>query len=145
MTIIASMRLNPLCDRMKRRMERKEYKFHADRNSQIKMDGGRRALSAKGLIPMGGKSEKPLVEKIRFHLEEQIIAGRLKPRQRLVEEEIAREMSVSRSPVREALRARVQRDCRDNAQVVRRRCSPRVGGRRFPEMSLSTRAPEFAS
>jgi DNA-binding GntR family transcriptional regulator len=46
---------------------------------------------------MGGKSEKPLVEKIRFHLEEQIIAGRLKPRQRLVEEEIAREMSVSRS------------------------------------------------
>ena len=58
---------------------------------------------------MGGKSEKPLVEKIRFHLEEQIIAGRLKPRQRLVEEEIAREMSVSRSPIREALRA-LERD-----------------------------------
>ena len=54
---------------------------------------------------MGRKSEKPLVEKIRFYLEEQIIAGRLKPRQRLVEEEIAREMSVSRSPIREALRA----------------------------------------
>jgi DNA-binding GntR family transcriptional regulator len=54
---------------------------------------------------VGRKSEKPLVEKIRFHLEEQIIAGRLKPRQRLVEEEIAGEMSVSRSPVREALRA----------------------------------------
>ena len=54
---------------------------------------------------MGRKVEKPLVEKIRFHLEEQIIAGRLKPRQRLVEEEIAGEMSVSRSPVREALRA----------------------------------------
>ena len=46
---------------------------------------------------------------IRFHLEEQIIAGRLKPRQRLVEEEIAREMSVSRSPIREALRA-LERD-----------------------------------
>lgn len=58
---------------------------------------------------MGRKSEKPLVEKIRFHLEEQIIAGRLKPRQRLVEEEIAREMSVSRSPIREALRA-LERD-----------------------------------
>jgi DNA-binding GntR family transcriptional regulator len=54
---------------------------------------------------MGRNSAKPLVEKIRFHLEEQIIAGRLKPRQRLVEEEIAREMSVSRSPIREALRA----------------------------------------
>lgn len=53
---------------------------------------------------MGRRSEKPLVEKIRVHLEEQIIAGRLKPRQRLVEEEIAREMSVSRSPIREALR-----------------------------------------
>ena len=35
---------------------------------------------------MGRRSEKPLVEKIRVHLEEQIIAGRLKPRQRLVEE-----------------------------------------------------------
>ena len=58
---------------------------------------------------MGRKPEKPLVEKIRFHLEEQIIAGRLKPRQRLVEEEIAREMSVSRSPIREALRA-LERD-----------------------------------
>ena len=54
---------------------------------------------------MGRKSDEPLVEKIRLHLEEQIIAGRLKPRQRLVEEEIAREMSVSRSPIREALRA----------------------------------------
>lgn len=46
---------------------------------------------------MGRKSETPLVERIRFHFEEQIIAGRLKLRQRLVEEEIAREMSVSRS------------------------------------------------
>jgi DNA-binding GntR family transcriptional regulator len=53
---------------------------------------------------MGRLPDTPLVEKIRIHLEEQIIAGRLKPRQRLVEEEIAREMSVSRSPVREALR-----------------------------------------
>ena len=48
---------------------------------------------------MGGKSEKPLVEKIRFHLEEQIIAGRLKPRQRLVEEEIARIEAVLRAPI----------------------------------------------
>ncbi len=50
-----------------------------------------------------------LVEKIRLHLEDQIIAGKLKPRQRLVEEEIGREMGVSRSPVREALRA-LERD-----------------------------------
>ncbi len=50
-----------------------------------------------------------LVEKIRLHLEDQIIAGRLKPRQRVVEEEIASEFSVSRSPVREALRG-LERD-----------------------------------
>lgn len=50
-----------------------------------------------------------LVEKIRLHLEDQIISGRLKPRQRVVEEEIAGEFSVSRSPVREALRA-LERD-----------------------------------
>ena len=50
-----------------------------------------------------------LVDKIRLHLEDQIIAGRLKPRQRVVEEEIAREFSVSRSPVREALRG-LERD-----------------------------------
>ena len=58
---------------------------------------------------MGRKSDQPLVEKIRLHLEEEIIAGRLKPRQRLVEEDIGREMSVSRSPIREALRA-LERD-----------------------------------
>jgi DNA-binding GntR family transcriptional regulator len=49
-------------------------------------------------------SQRSLVEKIRLHLEEAIIAGRLKPRQRLVEEDIARELAASRSPVREALR-----------------------------------------
>jgi hypothetical protein len=46
---------------------------------------------------VGRKSETLLLERIRVHFEEQIIAGRLKPRQRLVEKEIAREMPVSRS------------------------------------------------
>jgi len=50
-----------------------------------------------------------LVQKIRLHLEDQIISGKLKPRQRLVEEDIAGEMGVSRSPVREALRT-LERD-----------------------------------
>lgn len=41
--------------------------------------------------------QKSLVENIRLHFEEHIIAGKLKPRQRLVEEEIARKMGVSPS------------------------------------------------
>jgi DNA-binding GntR family transcriptional regulator len=53
--------------------------------------------------------EPSLVEKIRLHLEDRIIAGHLKPRERLIEEEIAREFAVSRSPVREALRG-LERD-----------------------------------
>jgi DNA-binding GntR family transcriptional regulator len=61
-------------------------------------------LSAKRKTEPRTRPEQSLVEKIRLHLEEQIIAGRLKPRQRLVEEDIARELSASRSPLREALR-----------------------------------------
>jgi DNA-binding GntR family transcriptional regulator len=49
------------------------------------------------------------VEEIRVRLQDEIVSGRLKPRQRLVEEDIAREFSVSRSPVREALRG-LERD-----------------------------------
>jgi DNA-binding GntR family transcriptional regulator len=72
------------------------------------------ARNAKRRAPKPPRGVKPggepsLVEKIRRHLEDQIIAGHLKPRQRLVEEEIAREFSVSRSPVREALRG-LERD-----------------------------------
>lgn len=71
------------------------------RNTRRRPPTGRRRAKPAG--------EPSLVEKIRLHLEDAIIAGRLKPRQRLVEDEIAREFSVSRSPVREALRG-LERD-----------------------------------
>jgi DNA-binding GntR family transcriptional regulator len=44
------------------------------------------------------------VEKIRRHLERRIIQGALQPRQRIIEQEICRQVRLSRSPVREALR-----------------------------------------
>jgi len=45
-----------------------------------------------------------LAEEVAEALEEAIIAGRLLPRQRLIEVELASQYSVSRAPVREALR-----------------------------------------
>ena len=71
------------------------------RDARRRSSPGRRRTKPSG--------EPSLVEKIRLHLEDGIIAGRFKPRQRLVEDEIAREFSVSRSPVREALRG-LERD-----------------------------------
>ena len=47
---------------------------------------------------------QPLAEKIVEALEEAIISGRLLPRERLVELELAAQYDVSRAPVREALR-----------------------------------------
>lgn len=44
------------------------------------------------------------VEKIRRYLERRIIQGALHPRQRIIEQEICRQVRLSRSPVREALR-----------------------------------------
>jgi len=49
-------------------------------------------------------NHKSLVEHIFQDLENKIIAGALKPGQRVVEEELCRSFGVSRSPVREALR-----------------------------------------
>jgi len=50
-----------------------------------------------------------LYQKIQELLREQIIYQQIKPGTRLVEEDIARELGVSRTPVREALTALVQR------------------------------------
>ena len=47
---------------------------------------------------------QPLAEKVAGALEEAIISGRLLPRERLVELELAAQYDVSRAPVREALR-----------------------------------------
>jgi len=49
-------------------------------------------------------NHKSLAEYIFQDLENKIIAGTLKPGQRIVEEELCRSFGVSRSPVREALR-----------------------------------------
>lgn len=44
------------------------------------------------------------VEKVHRHLAQRIIRGRLRPGARIVEQEICRQVGLSRSPVREALR-----------------------------------------
>ena len=48
--------------------------------------------------------QKSLVDYIIQDLEDKIISGILKPRERIVEETLCKEFGVSRSPVREALR-----------------------------------------
>ncbi|MGC2171443.1 MAG: GntR family transcriptional regulator [Candidatus Sulfotelmatobacter sp.] len=47
--------------------------------------------------------------RVEAHLRKAIHAGRLRPRQRIIEEDLARELEVSRGPVREAL-LRLERD-----------------------------------
>ena len=48
-------------------------------------------------------------KKVEAHLRKAIHAGKLRPRQRIIEEDLARELQVSRGPVREAL-LRLERD-----------------------------------
>jgi DNA-binding GntR family transcriptional regulator len=48
-------------------------------------------------------------ERVEAHLRKAIYAGTLRPRQRIIEEDLARELKVSRGPVREAL-LRLERD-----------------------------------
>ena len=57
---------------------------------------------ARGVI---GARELPAAERVRAELERQIVAGRLAPGLRLDEAELAARFAVSRTPVREALRA----------------------------------------
>jgi DNA-binding GntR family transcriptional regulator len=54
-------------------------------------------------------AELPASKKVESHLRKAIHAGRLRPRQRIIEEDLARELGVSRGPVREAL-LRLERD-----------------------------------
>jgi DNA-binding GntR family transcriptional regulator len=53
--------------------------------------------------------ELPASKKVESHLRKAIHAGRLRPRQRIIEEDLARKLGVSRGPVREAL-LRLERD-----------------------------------
>src|SRR6266700_1173413 len=48
-------------------------------------------------------------KRVETHLRHAIHAGKLRPRQRIIEEDLARELKVSRGPVREAL-LRLERD-----------------------------------
>lgn len=58
-----------------------------------------------GLRPPGTaiESKEPLRERVYSHLRSAILSGRIHPEGRLIEEVIARELGVSRTPVREAL------------------------------------------
>jgi DNA-binding GntR family transcriptional regulator len=51
----------------------------------------------------------PASKRVESHLRKAIHAGKLRPRQRIIEEDLAKELSVSRGPVREAL-LRLERD-----------------------------------
>ncbi|HBC93836.1 MAG TPA: GntR family transcriptional regulator, partial [Pelotomaculum sp.] len=56
------------------------------------------------LIPIKLDNYKPLREMVFESLREAIIQGRLRPGERLMEIQLAEEMGVSRTPVREAIR-----------------------------------------
>lgn len=56
------------------------------------------------LVPIKLDNYKPLREMVFESLREAIIQGRLKPGERLMEIQLAEEMGVSRTPVREAIR-----------------------------------------
>lgn len=51
----------------------------------------------------------PATQRVEAHLRKEIFAGKLRPRQRIIEGDLATELSVSRGPVREAL-LRLERD-----------------------------------
>src|SRR6202165_5170034 len=54
-------------------------------------------------------AEVPASKRVEHHLRRAIHAGRLRPRQRIIEEDLARELGVSRGTVREAW-LRLERD-----------------------------------
>ncbi|ATW26978.1 GntR family transcriptional regulator [Candidatus Formimonas warabiya] len=58
----------------------------------------------KRLLPVNLESYKPLREIVFETIREAIISGHLKPGERLMEVQLAEEMGVSRTPVREAIR-----------------------------------------
>ncbi|MDN5292923.1 MAG: hypothetical protein PWQ91_490 [Eubacteriales bacterium] len=61
-------------------------------------------MEGRRLTPVPLNSYKPLREIVFETLREAIISGRLKPGERLMEVQLAEEMGVSRTPVREAIR-----------------------------------------
>lgn len=61
-------------------------------------------MEEKRLLPVNLDSYKPLRELVLEAIREAIINGTLKPRERLMEIQLAEELGVSRTPIREALR-----------------------------------------
>lgn len=61
-------------------------------------------MEEKRLLPVNLDSFKPLRELVLDAIREAIINGSLKPRERLMEIQLAEELGVSRTPIREALR-----------------------------------------
>ncbi|MBO8159785.1 GntR family transcriptional regulator [Thermosyntropha sp.] len=61
-------------------------------------------MEERRLLPVNLDSYKPLRELVLEAIREAIINGTLKPRERLMEIQLAEELGVSRTPVREALR-----------------------------------------
>src|SRR5215475_15809733 len=70
-----------------------------------------RSLFMRTLKPQSGKEGRGVSasKRVEAHLRKAIHAGKLRPRQRIIEEDLAQELSVSRGPVREAL-LRLERD-----------------------------------
>ncbi len=61
-------------------------------------------MENRRLVPVNLESYKPLRELVLDAIREAIINGSLKPRERLMEIQLAEELGVSRTPIREALR-----------------------------------------
>ena len=61
-------------------------------------------MDSNRLLPVNLDSYKPLRELVLEAIREAIIGGTLKPRERLMEIQLAEELGVSRTPIREALR-----------------------------------------
>ncbi len=61
-------------------------------------------MQERRLLPVNLDSYKPLRELVLEAIREAIINGSLKPRERLMEIQMAEELGVSRTPIREALR-----------------------------------------
>lgn len=61
-------------------------------------------MTPERMIPVKLDNYKPLREIVFEHLREAIIGGNLRPGERMMEMQLAEEMGVSRTPVREAIR-----------------------------------------
>ena len=61
-------------------------------------------MENRRLVPVNLESYKPLRELVLDAIRQAIIEGDLKPRERLMEIQLAEELGVSRTPIREALR-----------------------------------------